>query len=77
VILESPTGYLLAVKRNHYESHGQLREHLELFPLAYNHAKRLRTLMGLTPHEYVCKCWTSEPTLFNTESVHYAMRPYT
>ncbi len=29
------------VKRYHYESHDQLREHLQSFIMAYNFAKRL------------------------------------
>ena len=28
---------------------------------AYNFARRLKTLKGLTPYEYICKCWTSQP----------------
>jgi transposase InsO family protein len=43
------------VKRYHYETHDQLREHLSAFVAAYNFAKRLKTLRGLTPHEYVRK----------------------
>lgn len=42
-----------SVKRCHYESHDQLREHLAAFLAAYNFAKRLKTPRGLTPHEYV------------------------
>ena len=34
------------VKRYHYESHNQLREHLAAFLAAYNFAKRLKTLRG-------------------------------
>ena len=37
------------VRRYHYETHQQLREHLEAFLNAYNFAKRLKTLRGLTP----------------------------
>ena len=39
------------VRRYHYETHQQLREHLEAFLNAYNFAKRLKTLRGLTPYE--------------------------
>ena len=46
------------VKRFYYETHDQLREHLAKFVAAYNFAKRLKTLQGLTPYEFVCKCWT-------------------
>ena len=28
---------------------------------AYNFARRLKTLGGLTRYEYICKIWTSEP----------------
>ncbi len=34
------------VKRYHYESHGQLRAHLQLFLDAYNHARRSRRCGG-------------------------------
>jgi hypothetical protein len=33
----------------HYGTHRQLQEHLEAFLTAYNFAKRLKTLRGLTP----------------------------
>ena len=36
------------VKRFHYEAHGQLRAHLADFVNAYNFARRLNTLEGLT-----------------------------
>ena len=43
------------VKRYHYESHGQLVRHLDDFVAAYNFARRLKTLNGLTPFEFVCR----------------------
>lgn len=39
------------VQRFYYESHQQLRHHLEDFVNAYNYARRLKTLKGLTPYE--------------------------
>lgn len=39
------------VKRFHYEAHDQLRTHLADFLAAYNFARRLKTLSGLTPYE--------------------------
>jgi transposase InsO family protein len=36
------------VRRYHYDSHDQLRAHLAAFVDAYNFAKRLKTLKGLT-----------------------------
>src|SRR5215213_7895103 len=58
------------VRRYHYESHDQLRAHLQLFLEAYNYlevynyleaynyARRLKTLRGLTPYD-----WTWTPAL--------------
>ena len=45
------------VKRYHYDSHAQLGDHLRDFIDAYNYGRRLKTLRGLTPYEYICKCW--------------------
>ena len=52
------------VKRFHYDSHHQLRRHLQDFIDAYNCGRRLQTLTGLTPYEFICKQWTSEPDRF-------------
>lgn len=59
------------VKRYHYESHDQLKEHLMAFLNAYNYAKRLKTLQGLTPFEYICNIWTSEPDRFRLNPIHH------
>ncbi len=53
------------VKRYHDDSHEQLRTHLTDFMDACNFARRPKTLNGLTPYEYVCKNWTSEPDRFS------------
>ncbi|MEI4473709.1 hypothetical protein V8J39_20635 [Frigidibacter sp. MR17.24] len=60
----------LNVKRFHYESHEQLRPHLGDHMAAYNDARRLKTLNGLTPDEYICKIWTSEPDRFIVNPIH-------
>ena len=52
------------VKRSCYETHEQLRAHLRDFVDAYNFARRLKTLNGLTPYEFICKRWTTEPERF-------------
>jgi len=59
------------VKRYHYGSHDQLREHLQTFVNAYNFAKRLKTLKGLTPFEYIVKCWTEKPKRFKLNPNHH------
>jgi transposase InsO family protein len=58
------------VKRFHYDTHRQLRQHLADFVDAYNFARRLKTLKGLTPYEHICKCWTSEPDRFRLDPTH-------
>ena len=56
--------------RYHYETHDELRNHLGDFVYAYNSARRLKTLKGLTPYEYVCKIWTNEPQRFSFGPTH-------
>jgi transposase InsO family protein len=58
------------VKQYHYDSPDQLRTHLADFMDAYNFARRLKTLNGLTPYEYICKIWTSEPDHFIINPSH-------
>jgi transposase len=58
------------VKRFYYDSHDQLRQHLADFVLAYNFGRRLKTLKGLTPFEYICKIWTQEPQRFRLDPTH-------
>lgn len=58
------------VKRYHYDTHGQFRQHLQDFIDAYNFARRLKTLRGLTPYEHICKCWTSESNRFILNPIH-------
>ena len=41
------------VHRYYYESQAKLREHLQAFIDAYNFAKRLKALKGLTPWEFI------------------------
>jgi len=58
------------VKRYHYDSHSQFKRHLGDFITAYNFARRLKTLKGLTPFEFICKCWTKEPERFRLNPIH-------
>ena len=61
------------VKRYHYNSHDQLKTHMQDFLMAYNFARRLKTLKGLTPYEYVCKIWTEEPERFNVDPFQHTL----
>jgi transposase InsO family protein len=68
-------------KPNHSWTNGQVermnrtlkeatvRQHIQTFLDAYNFAKRLKTLNGLTPFESVCKAWTKEPNRFKYDPV--------
>lgn len=55
------------VKRYNYDSHDQLRQHLSDFVSAYNFGRRLKTLKGLTPYEFISKRWTTEPQRFKLD----------
>ncbi len=55
------------VKRYFYDTHDQLKAHLTDFLQAYNFARRLKTLKGLTPYEYLCKLWTKTPNTFTLD----------
>ena len=44
---------------------------LHLFIDAYNHGRRLKTLRGLTPYEYVARIWTEEPDRFKLDPYHH------
>ncbi len=61
------------VRRYYYDTHDQLRQHLNNFVEAYNYAKRLKTLKGLTPFEFITKCWTQEPERFTKEPFHHSV----
>ena len=58
------------VKRYFYDTHHQLKAHLTDFLRAYNFARRLKTLKGLTPYEYLCKLWTQTPDRFTLNPIH-------
>jgi transposase InsO family protein len=59
------------VKRYYYDSHDRLRAHLDDFLKAYNFAKRLKTLKGLTPYEHICKIWSEKPDRFRLDPIHH------
>ncbi len=58
------------VKRYFYDTHHQLKAHLNDFLKAYNFARRLKTLKGLTPYEYLCKLWTEDKDRFTLNPIH-------
>ena len=61
------------VRRFYYETHQNLRAHLATFFDAYNFAKRLKSLRGLTPFERICQIWTEQPERFRLNPLHHTM----
>lgn len=61
------------VYRYFYETHQKLRDHLETFLMAYNFAKRLKTLNGLTPYEFICHKWQDQPERFKVDPSHLTL----
>jgi hypothetical protein len=47
------------VRRYHYDRHDRLEAHLADFINAHNYAAA-EDPEGLTPYEYICKCWTCQ-----------------
>jgi transposase InsO family protein len=58
------------VQRYHYDSHEQFEAHLADFINAYNFGRRLKTLKGLTPYQFICTAWTTEPERFRLNPLH-------
>ncbi len=44
---------------------------------AYNHARRLKTLRGLTPNEFICQVSAKEPDWFRLDPSHLILVRYT
>src|SRR6266851_2708497 len=61
------------VKRFYYQTHQQLKEHLQTFLMAYNFAKRLKTLKGLTPYQFICQQWQKTPLRFAINPLHHTV----
>ena len=64
------------VQRYHYQTTDELNEHLQASLLAYNHAKRLKTLRGLTPHEFICAQWKQNPATVTRDPIHRTLGLY-
>lgn len=64
------------VRRYHYQTTEELDQHLQAFLLAYNHAKRLKALRGLTPYEFVCTQWHTKPTIFTRDPTQLTLGLY-
>lgn len=65
------------VNRYFYQTHAHLQEHLSTFVNAYNFAKRLKMLRGLTPYEFIVRTWIEKPKLFHAQPTHLTSGLYT
>lgn len=61
------------VSKYHYHTHQQFKDHIYNFLNAYNFAKRLKALKGLTPYEYIIKSWQNEPERFRINPFHHTL----
>ena len=64
------------VHRYFYKTHQQLQQHLDTFLLAYNFAKGLKTLKGLTPYAFICQQWQEHPERFHIEPYQLTLGLY-
>jgi hypothetical protein len=58
------------VKRHRDERGQRFPSRLADFINAYNYGRRLKTLEGLTPYEYICRIWTKDPKRFRLDPIH-------
>ena len=65
------------VKKYYYQTHQHLKQPLYDFVSAYNFAKRLKTLKGLTLYEYIIKIWKNEPERLTINPIHHTVGLYT
>ena len=66
----------VTIKRFHYETADQLNTHLQNFLLAYNFAKRLKRLKGMTPYEFICAEWRKNLSIFHRDHTQHPSGPY-
>ncbi len=63
-----------SVQRYRSETHAAPEGRLDGFIAAYNYARRLQTLKGQMPCEYICKISTNEPDRFIADPSRHAPR---
>lgn len=59
-------------KKYHYDNFEQLEKHLQEFLLAYNFAKKLKSLSYKTPMEFLSEKYKEIPKVFLVKPYHYA-----
>jgi hypothetical protein len=61
------------VRTYHYDHRHQLQMHLSAFFNAYNFAKRLIALHGLTPYPFISSCFQNQPERFRLNPLHLSL----
>ena len=64
------------IKVFHYDTAEALDTHLQAFLRVYLFTKRLKTLKGLTPHEFVCAEWRKNPSIFHRDPTLHPLGLY-
>ncbi|MQS00275.1 hypothetical protein GFJ39_14075, partial [Gluconobacter sp. AC10] len=59
-----------SARQLYYETHDQLRQHLADFVATCNLVHRLKILLGLPTHEFICQQWPKEPSRFISDAHH-------
>ena len=59
------------VKIYHYDTVKQLKKHVFDFLMAFNYAKKLKSLQFKTPYEMILDTWKTQPNLFHADPNHY------
>jgi transposase len=58
-----------------HKGDADLARYLRDFVRAYNHGRRLKTLQGLTPHDFICRKWQADAQSFLRDPNHEIMGP--
>ena len=69
-LVTSKGGRVLFVRRRRDHLWTLRQPAFEAFLNAYNFAKRLKTLKGLTPYEHICNVWADQPSRFRYDPLH-------
>ena len=56
-----------------YSNHKELKRHLHSYLMAYNFAKRLKSLKGKTPWQFILDDWEKHPDYFNSNPNHFLL----
>jgi len=59
--------------RYYYQTHQQLKEHVQAFLIAHNFAKRLKTLRELTPYQFIRQAWQNSPLRFSISPFYHTV----